>query len=200
MTPVSFPRLDEQLLATPVYLWDHFYFTAVSRDTLEHARELSLRVASVSRGRRTRLLSEHADLVGKVGELVVEQFLSAYLEEPFESFVTAINQCGGDLYDFRSRGLSIDVKTRQLHGDVTIAPSFDLRVSEDEVQKYQDIYLLAGYCPETQYAYLFGWATWDEVQCRPIRTDIRCPAKCVPLIDLHPMLTLPEYLRCRQAS
>lgn len=191
------PRLGGLLGAPPIYIWEHFYFTKVSDDIYNRAEILAKKISDISRGKKTQILSENSDIVGKIGEFVVQGFCDYYLSCEWKSMVEEVNDRGGDSHDFELAGLGVDVKTRQLHADVTIAPNFDIRVPQTELSKYQDVYILAGYCPETNYGYVLGWCSWEELQSQPIRTDIKFPAKCVSLVDLHPMLELEDYARKR---
>jgi hypothetical protein len=187
------PRLKDLLPATKLYLWEHFFFTPIGADQLECATRLAQQISRISRGKKTRMLSENADVIGKVGEFVVRDFCEQYLTDgSWESYAERVNDRGGDITDILIHGMHVDVKTRQLHDDVTIAPSFDLRVPAGG-DHYQDVFVLAGYHKETRYGYCFGWATWDELMSQPIRTDIRFPARCLPLVDLHPILQLEHY-------
>ena len=90
----------------------------------------------------------------------------------------------------------VSVHPRPLREDVTIAPSFDLRVDPTHSLTYANAYLLTGHCQSSGYDYALGWATWDEVQFVKIHTELRVPARCIPLVDLHPLQHLEEYLRC----
>lgn len=190
----AFSTLARQFTTLPIYLWDHFYFQSITPELYQQATDLARRISQISRGRRTLLLSENADTIGKIGEFVVRDYCQSQLTLPWESLVEKVNPHGGDLYDLMIGEKRVDVKTRQLHVDVTIAPNFDLRVPETEVQKPMDLFILAGYCPNTRYGYVLGWCSWEEMSARPIRTDIRFPAKCVPLLDLHPMAELERFI------
>lgn len=190
------PRLSAQFTHPPIYLWEQFYFQPVGAEIYHQAQELARRISAVSRGRKTLILSENADVIGKIGEFVTRDFFAEQLNHLlWNSFVEQVNPKGGDICDLTVVGKNIDVKCRQLHVDVTIAPSFDLRVPETEIARPMDLFILAGYCPSTRYAYVFGWCTNEELQARAVRTDIRFPAKCVPLTELHPMTSLAEYLQ-----
>jgi hypothetical protein len=183
------------------YIWEHFYFTYVTPEVQTQAVTLAKKISQISRGRKTLLLSENSEVVGKIGEFVVRDFCEQYIQAaPWESMVEQVNEHGGDCCDLRLPGVQIDIKTRQLHTDVTIAPSMELRVPKTELDRYQDIYILAGYCPETQYGYVFGWCSWEELQSKPIRTDIKFPARCVPLTELHHMLHLEQYAQLRSLA
>jgi hypothetical protein len=202
--PVSVPTLKEQFGAPPVVVWEHFYFQSVDAEAYDKAAAIARRISQISRGKKTLILSENADTIGKVGEFVIRDYFASHADAaalPWVSFAETVNDPGrrdgkgcGDECDLKVGEIKVDVKTRQLHVDLTIAPNFDLRVPETEIRKPMDVFILAGYCPSTRYGYGFGWCTWDELQARPIRTDIRFPAKCVPLLDLHPLQTLPAYL------
>jgi len=187
--------LGSRFTSPQVHLFDHFYFQRVPEATLQLADELTKRIAAVSRGRNTRIFSELAELVGKVGEFVVRDYLSDYWPDRFTSYVERVNPHGGDKTDviLYPGSLACDIKTRQLHTDDTIAPNFDLRVPYTELEKPQDCFVLAAYCPTTQYGYVLGWATWDEVQRQPLREDIRFPSKCLPLRELHPIQELAGW-------
>jgi hypothetical protein len=190
----SIPRLGTCLGYPPTHLWEHFYFHKISDEMHQAALALAKRISEISRGRKTRLLSDNPDIIGKIGEFVVSEFCGEYLNCRWSSFAEVVNSSGGDDHDLEICGLGIDVKTRQLHEDVTIAPNFDLRVPQTELSKYQDVYILAGFCPSTMYGYVLGWCTWEELQSQPIRTDIKFPAKCMALVDLHPMLEIEDYI------
>lgn len=191
------PTLEQTITARPIDTWEHFYFSKVGDDLYRKAEAIANRISEISRGKKTRKLSVNSDIVGKVGEYVVHAFASNYFAgKPWESFVDVVNPKGGDTTDMRLWGVDIDIKTRQLHTDATIAPNFDLRMPEHEVDKKQDVYLLAGYCPGSAYGYIFGWCTWDELQAKPLITEgIRFPAKCVPLVELHDVRDLERYCR-----
>lgn len=202
--PLPVPRLLDTLPAK-IFLWEEFYFMPVSEPLHQRAVELAEQISRVSRGKRTVLLCENSEVVGKIGEFVVREFCQQYLHCPWRSLVEEVNSQGGDRSDLQIIGLNIDVKTRSLnpdprtggpHADITIASNFDLRIAHDSrfPPRHQDIYILAGYCPSTRYGYCFGWATWAEVQSRPIRDDIKYPARCIPLRELHPMLELERYI------
>jgi hypothetical protein len=178
----------------------------ISDSLYNEAEELAKRISRISKGKRTVILCENSEVVGKLGEFVVREFCDQYLDCPWVSMVKEVNSQGGDKCDLQICGLSVDVKTRSLHpdartnspyADITIASNFDLRVSHDSKypQKQQDLYVLAGYCPITRYGYCFGWCTWDEMQSQIVREDIKFPARCVPLSQLHPMLELQKYAR-----
>lgn len=191
--------LGESIRARPIDTWENFYFTKVGDDVYRQAEAVATRISEISRGRKTRKLSANSEIVGKVGEYVVRGFAEHYFRGPWESFVEVVNPKGGDTTDLKLWGAAIDVKTRQLHSDATIAPNFDLRVPEHEIAKQQDIYLLAGYCPGSAYGYLFGWCTYEELQVKPLLTEnIRFPAKCVPLVELHDIRDLECY--CKRFS
>lgn len=183
----------------PIYLFDNFYFQHIAADLYRKAEGLARQISQISRGRKTRILSDNSEVVGKIGEYVVHSFLDHYYRNEFVSNVEAINPRGGDVTDFLllPGEVRVDVKTRELHTDETIAPTFDLRVPYTETEKYQDVFVLAGYCPQTGYGYVFGWCTWDELQAKPVKTDIKFPAKCIPLLELHPMLELETYVEQR---
>lgn len=190
----TIPRLAGRFGHTPTHLWDHFYFLKISDELYEESQALAKRISDISRGKKTQLLSENADLIGKTGEFVVREFCRQYLTCAWSSMVEEVNSTGGDAHDLDICGLGIDVKTRQLHADLIISPNFDLRVPQTELSKYQDVYILAGFCPTSMYGYVLGWCTWEELQSQPIRTDIKFPAKCVALSELHPMLELETYI------
>ncbi len=202
----GFPTLRDQFVAQKVLvagqrthlpLVEHFYFTYASPDLRGKAQSLAERMGQISRGRRTRIMTENSDLIGKLGEFTVRSFLQDYLSSSqvkWQDFVENINPRGGDRCDFLAAGLQLDVKTRQLYEDELISPLFSLCVPHTDVEKYQDLYILAGYCPNTSYGYVLGWCTWNELQSRPVNTDLKFAAKCVPLLDLHPMQLLRDYL------
>lgn len=192
----SVPTLRDTLTEHPIKLWGNFYFAPVGPTFYKKAERIGKKISQISRGRKTRILSENSEIVGKVGEFLVRDFCEYYLHCPWESLVEVVNPCGGDDYDLKvgPSGKQVDVKTRQLHTDITIAPNFDLRVPEPELEKYQDFYVLAGYCPTSAYGYVLGWCTWEEMQSHPLKRDIKFPAKCVPLLDLHPMQTFAAYV------
>lgn len=203
------PRLSQTFSSPKIFLWEEFYFMPVTDELYVEAEELAKRISQISRGKRTVILCENSEVVGKIGEFVVREYFREYLDCPWDSMVEQVNSQGGDRCDLQLCGLTVDVKTRSLHpdlrtgnphADVTIASSFDLRVSHDSryPQRQQDLYILAGYCPNTRYGYVFGWCTWDEMQAQPVREDIKFPARCIPLSQLHPMLELQPY--CRQIT
>lgn len=189
------PKLRSILPENRIYLWDHFFFTKVGKEEYDRALELADQISNISRGKKTLLLSENSEMIGKIGEFVVRDFfLQNFNEVKWKSMVETVNEHGGDVFDLLVGGLAVDVKTRQLHSDVTVAPTIELRVPQTEFDRYQDLFVLAGFCPETHYGYVFGWCTWEELVSSPIRTDIRFPARCVPLLDLHPMEELERYV------
>jgi hypothetical protein len=192
------PKLGSVLPEKRIYLWENFFFLLIEQELYDQASVLADKISSISRGRKTLLLSENSEIVGKLGEFVVRDFCRQHLvDRNWQSMAETVNDHGGDNCDLTLMGLMIDVKTRQLHTDVTIAPTIELRVPQTEFDRYQDIFVLAGYCPTTMYGYVFGWCTWEELQSSPIRTDIRFPAHCVPLTELHPMKYLELYSQRR---
>lgn len=194
------PKLGSILPSKQIYLWENFYLLKVSKELYDSAAVLADKISSISRGKKTLLLSENSEIVGKVGEFVVRDFCQHHLPKgTWQSMAETVNDHGGDNCDLIFMDLQIDVKTRQLHTDVTIAPTIELRVPQTEFDRYQDIFILAGYCPTTMYGYVFGWCSWEELEASPIRTDIRFPAHCVPLTDLHPMRHLERYTERRKA-
>lgn len=124
-----------------------------------------------------------------VGSILFSRFAETYLgwEE--------MSDCPPLGTTFNYYGTIIEVITRELEEDRTIAPSFELFVSEERLQEYRDLFLLAGSCPRTGYGYLLGWSTWEEISAQPLRTDLRHAAKGVPLRALHPIQFLADYLR-----
>jgi hypothetical protein len=192
------PKLGSRLPSKKIFLWGNFYFLRLSQELYDQASVIADRISNISRGRKTLLLSENSEIVGKVGEFVVREFCRQHLTEgDWQSMTEMVNAHGGDNCDLTLLGQQIDVKTRQLHTDVTIAPTIELRVPKTEFDRYQDIFILAGYCPTTMYGYVFGWCSWEELEASPIRTDIRFPAHCVPLTELHPMRYLELYAKRR---
>jgi hypothetical protein len=202
----TIPRLGVTFASPKIFTWENFFFMPVGDALYSEAEELAQRISQISRGKRTVILCENSEVVGKLGEFVVNEFCQQYLDQPWSSMVHEVNSQGGDRCDLQVSGLTVDVKTRSLHpdartnsphADVTIASNFDLRVSHDTryPQRRQDLYILAGYCPMTRYGYCFGWCTWEEMQAQPIREDIKFPARCLPLSQLHPMLELQRYVR-----
>lgn len=169
----------------------------MSEELYGQAQILADRISNISRGKKTLLLSDNSEIVGKVGEFVVREFCKEEIKCSWYSMAETVNAHGGDSCDLLISDLMVDVKTRQLHNDVTIAPTIELRVPQTEFDKHQDIFVLAGYCPTTMYGYVFGWCTWDELIASPIRTDIKFPAHCVPLTQLHPMKYLESYAKLR---
>jgi len=169
------PRLGQTITSPKIFLWEEFFFMPVDGALYTEAVELAERISQISRGKRTLILCENSEVVGKLGEFVVKEFCDQYLQCPSTSMVREVNSQGGDRCDLRICDLNVDVKTRSLHpdartgsphADVTIASNFDLRVSHDSryPQRQQDIYILAGFCPMTRYGYVFGWCTWEEMQ------------------------------------
>jgi hypothetical protein len=183
---------------SPIYVLDNFFFYSVPDEQYQKAEAIAKEISQISRGKKTRILSENSEVVGKLGEFVFREFCSYYVQDTkWQSFAEDVNPRGGDRCDALVAGLQVDVKTRQLHVDETIAPTFDLRVPYTEVEKYQDIYVLTGFCTASNCGYALGWCTWEELQLREIKQDIKFPAKCVPLLDLHPMLDLEKYAQRR---
>ena len=201
MTPYEIisdiPRLSSVLPAKGIYLWEYFYFLQVKKPMYDRASQLAETISNISRGKKTLLLSDNSEIVGKVGEFVVREFCKQNIHVEWLSMAETVNEHGGDNCDLTILGLNVDVKTRQLHTDVTIAPTIELRVPQTEFDRYQDIFILAGYCPTTMYGYVLGWCSWEELQDSPIRTDIRFPAHCVALTELHPMKYLQKYAERR---
>lgn len=194
---MTLTTLREHIAGYPITLWEHFYFAPVRPTVYRRAERLAKKLTKIIRGRQSQSLNKNTEVVGKVGEFLVQEFGEHYFQGPWESYVEVINESGGDVTDLHLHSHPVDVKTRHLQEDVTIKPGFELRVPHFELDKYQSAYILAGYCRNTGYGYLFGWASWEELQARPIREDIPLPAKCVPLLDLHPMLELEPYLQQR---
>jgi hypothetical protein len=210
--------------------WDHFYFRPVGEQLYQVAVKRSLETIRSSRGgKKTLVMSENSEVIGKVGELVFEEFCWYYygaptdfneeqlarvnessdyqhtiqaalsLYQPQVAWKTFVHQVqkGGDLTDFQIHGLLVDVKTRQLHTDVSIAPIFDLRIPKHELPKFQDVYVLAGYCPSSTYAYVLGWCSYEQVAEKELNTNVKYAAKCVPISELYRMDTLSSYLEER---
>lgn len=194
------PRLSAILPKTKIYLWDNFFFLHLSQPLYQKAQELAEKISNISRGKKTLLLSDNSEIVGKVGEFVVREFCKQNIKCEWQSMAETVNDHGGDNCDLTILGTMVDVKTRQLHTDITIAPTIELRVPQTEFDRYQDIFVLAGYCPTTMYGYVFGWCTWEELEKSPVRTDIRFPAHCVPLTELHPMKFLELYASRRSSE
>ncbi|HYT41036.1 MAG TPA: hypothetical protein VEP90_01700 [Methylomirabilota bacterium] len=191
------PKLSTILPKNKIYLWDNFFFLHLNQPLYQKATELAEKISKISRGRKTLLLSDNSEIVGKVGEFVVREFCRQNIKCEWVSMAETVNEHGGDNCDLTILNIMVDVKTRQLHTDITIAPTIELRVPQTEFDRYQDIFILAGYCPTTMYGYVLGWCTWEELESSPVRTDIRFPAHCVPLTDLHPMKYLELYAERR---
>jgi hypothetical protein len=112
--------------------------------------------------------------------------------------VEQVNEHGGDVYDLLVHG---DAGRRE---DAPAPRRRDGRARTSTCacpqggpEHYQDIYVLAGFPPQSRYGYVFGWCTWEELMAQPIRTDIKYPARCIPLIELHPMQDLERYCLTR---
>jgi hypothetical protein len=133
----------------------------------------------------TRVIGKDLD---SIAEDLAHQFFSYYLDE---FVVSAKSPHGEILVDVRGKLLSI--RMRPLQSDLTIAPTFDLRVPANN-EAHRDIYILAGHCADTGYGYLLGFTTWDDLMSRPIQPELRYPSRAIPLMYLHPMQHLPDYL------
>jgi hypothetical protein len=130
-----------------------------------------------------------ANSLESMGEDLLHQFASQYLDD----CVMAISQPRGEaLATCGSRSLSLRI--RALETDITIAPTYlNLRVPAND-RAHREIYLLAGHCAGTGYGYIFGWTSWEEMMSRPIQPELRYPARSMPLMDLHAMQSLAEFL------
>lgn len=196
---MSLTRQGVKFSEVQVYLFDHFYFERVDDLVRLKANILAEKIDETSYGKRTRSFGKDSTYLGKVGEFVFKNYLDYYWKGYFSSNVNDVNPFGGDITDviLGDAELKCDVKTRELLTDDTIAPQFDLRVPITELKKKQDVFVLTGFCPATDYGYVLGWCTWDELQRKFVRNDIKFPAKCVPVSELHPIQELEEYVKSR---
>lgn len=124
-------------------------------------------------------------------------FAEQYFRGAWESFVEVVNPRGDDTAERKLWSASIEVKTRQLHTDATVTPNFDRRVPEHEIAKKQDLYPLGWLLPGLGLRlYRRVGDVGGELQAKPFVTEnIRFPARCVPLVDLHDIRQLARYCR-----
>lgn len=176
--------------------FERCFWVTVDAATWELARNLADRISAVSRGRKTRAVSEISATIGKLGELVFDRYCELALDGlPWESYSRIVRPDSGDECDLRIAGLKVDVKSRRIYSDQRLSYNFDLLVPVEDAPRPMDLYVGCGYCLETRRAYVFGWIEGEAARRHPVDPSIRDPAHAIPLRDLHPLETLEPHLR-----
>lgn len=184
------------------------YYTLLTKKDWRHAKSLSSKIASIATGANTHYFSPNSGAVGKAGELVFERYLQYYCDLNWEALYKIIVKSSGDICDFVIADMKIDVKTRTLkpadqeakygNYDRTIhIEKFPMMVSDIESEKVQDIYVCCGYNIKLREGYILGWASYEEVMNYPVVSDLKYPARCVPVGELHPIQYLLAYIEKR---
>lgn len=184
------------------------FFTVLSKKDWKHAKILSAKVASIATGANTHYFIANSGAVGKAGELVFERYLNYYCDLVWNAPYKVIVKYSGDICDFLIEDQKIDIKTRTLRPadpdakfgnyDRTVhIEKFPMMVSAAESVKVQDIYVCCGYNLKTREGYILGWASYEEVMEYEVTDDLKYPARCIPISNLHPIQYLLDYIRQR---
>lgn len=179
--------------ARVVNLWEHFWFRKV---TPEDYRQIAGNAWGARNGR--------PNVTNQLGATLLRWFLQetwphrfqTFDDDPYPDPASATAAIVGP------EGRSVAVYTRTLREDLTITTGFDLSVPPARSFRDQDVHVLAGYCPVSEYGYLFGWTDRERIYAEPLRTELKYPVHSLPLAALFPMQDLDpgETRACTESS
>jgi len=174
------------------------YWKQISKREWNKAQIIAAEIEKISKGKKSRYFCPDSGTIGKVGEFIVDHFLTEYCDYPWVPIYKIVQKTTGDVCDFTICGISIDVKTRTLKtigGKCSLGLyTFPLMVTKEDLAKQYPIYICCGFDPNTLDGYILGWATREEVMLAEFKTDLKYPAHCLPVGQLHPIQYLLGYI------
>lgn len=189
--PSTTSTLDDYIDATTscVDPTEFAYFIRLSEDQWKRAKSLAKQAISyLSDTPYFDYIASYAP-VEKAGECIMKSFLDYHCTTSYDCAFSDGDQF---IASFNIAGIAVDVHTRMLRttGSRINTNRFLLMVPELGLARRADVYVFCGYNVISRDGFAFGWATAPEIGSRPISTELRYQAKCIPLNSAHPMTTL----------
>lgn len=199
----SIPYMKDQLGSS---MWidplDWCYYSNITRKEWRKSKLLAKRLTE------TLATSSYLDFVRsygpveKAGEYVFKNYLDYYCGLSYD-----VNFAEQDPYvpGFGIGSKTINVHTRMLKlgeqacqygpfGRLINTTNFLLMVPEFGLMRKADIYVFCGFDVYGLEGYTFGWLSAQELGNIEMRQDVKFPAKCVLIPEVHPMKTLFENI------
>lgn len=162
--------------------------TPTLRDTLPRDRDGKINLWNGHFFFTQTILSEEAPgIVREGGRATLRAFLDSNTKSEWQ-----MSRGRGPGSEFSVNGYRGVLYTRGIDNNQTIAPTFTMHIPAQDVVNHHDVYLVAGYCPASQYGYLLGWCTWGDLELSAQADSDG--GRRIALLDLRPLHLLEESL------
>lgn len=178
---------------------DFAYYEQLPLSMWKQAKTLVKKCSASLAGTHYHSFMQSFGPVEKVGELFFRSYVENNMCCPY---TTSIETDAPMNPGFVINDVTVDVHTRMLITDkcsvtytfMLSSHRFQPMVPQLGIARNADLYVFGGYNVANRDAYLFGWATADEVDDIPMNINLKHPAKQMNMNKLHPMHTLKAYI------